>query len=168
MIAPLKRMENSWNVYADIQRHIRYADRKIQILLAIGLAVLSFSVSQFDRFIEIIPAVRLFCTLTLLAFSTFFIVSVLLALFARGAYVNSDDTTPHFIFFGHIVQYRDAEIFAEKASRATAKEQLDDLHQQIYQISHIAAQKYRYYQRAWIALLGIFISLAVLIIATLF
>lgn len=167
MMTTVSRLENSWRIYSDIQRQIRYADRKVQILLAIGLAILSFSLTRVETIGTIPLIIRYPFSITLFVSALFFLLSVLMALFARGA-VSIENRIPHFTFFGHISQYKNAAAYAESTQKASLKELLNDLHQQIYQISHIALEKYKYYRRAWIALLGVILSLLFLLLGQLF
>lgn len=148
------RLENSWRIYTDIQRQIRYADRKVQILLAIGLAIISFTLSHFEKFVEVPTLFRIPLFLVVIGSSVSFFTTVLLALFARGSATQCKAET-NLIFFGHIVQYPSAEEYAYIANDADPKILLEDLHQQIFTISQIAVEKYRYYKRSWLALLGI-------------
>lgn len=163
MFSQVSRLENSWRIYTDIQRQIRYADRKVQILLAIGLAILSFSLSRVESFNAIPALIRFPFSVTLFSSALFFLLSVLMALFARGS-ASAQNSIPHFTFFGHICQYENAQAYIDAHHKSSMKELLEDLHQQIYQISHIALEKYTFYRRAWIALLGVILSLLFLLL----
>ncbi len=162
-MTPVNRLENSWRIYSDIQNQIRYADRKVQILLAIGVAVLSFSLPEFQGVLNS-PSVFIVLTAILSVSSGFsFFSFVLLALFARGTAVQSQSVIP-VTFFGHIVHYDSAEEYAHVSSNATAEELLEDVDLQIYQISHIIMKKYLYYKKCWISLLTTMFFLLLLII----
>ena len=165
-MTPVNRLENSWKIYSDIQFQIRYADRKVQILLAIGLAVLSFTMPHMRG----VLSEPTFSTITLILLALisggFFFSFVLLALFARGTVVQTQSVTP-ITFFGHIVQYDSAQSYGESAGSAKPEDILEDLHLQIYQISHICMKKYLYYKKTWIALLSTIFFVIMLLSGTL-
>ena len=151
-MTPVNRLENSWKIYSDIQFQIRYADRKVQILLAIGLAVLSVSMPHIKSVLAEPTITTLFFLVLAIVSGSFFFSFVLLALFARGTVVKTQSVTP-ITFFGHIVQYDSSQAYAETAGSAEPEEILEDLHLQIYQISHIIMKKYLFYKKTWVALL---------------
>ncbi len=146
------RLENSWRIYTDIQYQIRYADRKVQILLAIGLGIITVIMPYVSDPFESITIVKTLLLGATTVSGAFFFSFVFLSLFARGTNVATQAATP-VTFFGHIVQYESAEKYAETAGSLDDTELLEDLHLQIFQISHIIMKKYLSYKKAWISML---------------
>ncbi len=148
----IARLENSWRIYTDIQYQIRYADRKVQILLAIGLAIVSVIMPYISDPFESITFLKVLLLGGAGVSGIFFFSFVFLSLFARGTNVATQATTP-VTFFGHIVHYESAEKYAAIAGALDEEELLEDLHLQIFQISHIIMKKYLSYKQAWISML---------------
>ena len=160
------RLEHAWNIYLNTQEIIKYADQKVHVLIVFTTIVAGSVILKFDYILK----QGFFNELLAIAFlvvTGFFLMFALLALLARYD-VKGEAIGPRQVFFRHIQQRRSAREYANSFKEASCQDALDDLCNQIYEVSIITEQKFKNYRLACITLivqiilfLIIFIGLAI-------
>ena len=150
MVDTFRKTDLALKLYESTQNLIRFADTKINVLSVINGIATSFVITNFQQLFTI----SLFSQVILILFFIAFIVFVyflLNTILPRGD-KSIGNTGSRIIFFGHISKRNSAEEFIKDFNGTDSDQFLDDLLQQIYESSKIAATKFSNYKKSLITL----------------
>ena len=145
------RIEHAWNIYLNTQEIIKYADQKVHVLLVFTTIVAASVIVKFDYIVK----QGFFNELLAIAFlivTGFFLMFALLALLARYD-IKGEAIGPRQVFFRHIQERNSAREYANSFKEVSCQDALDDLCNQIYEVSVITESKFRNYRLACITLI---------------
>ncbi len=149
---PFDPLDHAWRIHANAQDLIKYADQKVQVVLALG-TLLTGWVSGKAETVTALGAVGYVLLAAFAAAAAVFFGASLRALLARSD-TKTGGTVPRLIYFGHIAQRREAAEYAAELRSLSPAAALDDVAYQIAELGNIAAKKFGNYRCAWWALAG--------------
>ena len=145
------KLNHAWNIYLNTQEIIKYADQKVHVLLVFTTIVAGAIIIKFDSIVKQ-GLISELLAVAFLIVTGFFLMFALLALLARYE-TKSDMTGPRLVFFRHIQQHNNANGYSKSFDEVSQKEALDDLCNQIYEVSVITQSKFKNYRLACLALI---------------
>jgi hypothetical protein len=157
---PFDPLDHAWRIHANAQDLIKYADQKVQVVLALGTLLTGYVSSKADT-VAALGAVGYVLLAAFAAAAAVFFGAALRALLARSD-TKTGGTVPRLIYFGHIAQRREAAEYAAELRFLSPAAALDDVAYQIAELGNIAAKKFGNYRCAWWALAGMAVPTVVL------
>ena len=140
-----RKTDLALKLYESTQNLIKFADTKINLLSFVNGIATSFVITNFQQ----LYTISLFSKVILgMYFITFisFVYYLLNTILPRSN--NSSEVIGHqLVFFGHVSKRSNAKDFIEDFNNTTSEEFLDDLLQQFYESSKIAATKFANYRK---------------------
>lgn len=137
-------LEEAWKIHQNIQELIRFADKKVGILLVISGVMTSFVFNSLSSLKTLGNPGYASLAIFLFAFGAFIFFSMK-ALFARLS-CQDNKGVPQIIYFKNIANRVTANDYYQDLSALSEEEFLKDIAFQIYDIGVIADIKYLNYQ----------------------
>ena len=131
---------------------VKFADSKINFLLVISGVSTTYILANLKAIVNLGLHSQIFLLIFLLAF-LLFIIFALLTIFPRYA-SNTGLSVPKLIYHHHISEREDAQKYLYDFKEAKEEELFDDILYQVYEVSKITDQKFKFYNIS-----GIFIGI---------
>ncbi len=141
-------LEHAWRIYNSTQEMIRFADRKIRVLLLISGGLTSCVFLTLSELREGGQLARLGLAIFLVAMLVFLSLGLMEVAPRTGRKLEG----PGLVFFQRVAERSDPGEYHREFMASSQEERLQDLCEQIHQVSVIARLKFRTYTRAWKAL----------------
>lgn len=161
MIGHYDQFEHAWRIYLNMQDMIKYADQKVQVVIALATVMITFVLAKLEALQALDRTARI-SVMVFLTATVIFFACALLALLARSDTLTGD-RVPKLIYFGHIAKRKEAVEYTHAFRLASPESALDDICYQIAELGSIASKKFTFYRYAWFALGAMLLSFLVLI-----
>ena len=156
-----EKYDIAWKIFIYNQDMVKFADSKVKFLLAISGISTTVIISFMDKDIYQNPWAYSFLVLFFIFFVAFLYFS-LKTIYPRPKY-EFHTAVPELIFFNHIAARQNSKQFVTDFLECNETNRLEDLLQEIYQVSKIARLKFKFYDMAWKTLICQIISFLVLL-----
>jgi hypothetical protein len=142
------RCDFAWKVFAQNQSVITATDQKTYMLIVMSTLLVSLGSANIDRFVAgaFARQVALAC---LVGSAVLFFILALITLFARVS-PHPSGRKRSLVYFAHVAQDGAKQTYNAKFSAAAQAELLDDLLDQLVQVSAILTKKMSSYRHCWI------------------
>ncbi len=151
-----KKNEVLSKAYTDSQNMISLADSKanisltiqsLLITLALGFSLLSNIFEKIKILIEVMnPFVYFYITsmIVLIGFSFAGIITTIYVFKPRESREESERNRKGYFYFGHVSKYSSSDAYFSKIQNLSEEELMEEYSRQIYQLSFIAKEKFKF------------------------
>ncbi len=146
------RLDQAWKVLNLNQELIRAADQKVYLLIVMSTLLVTYVSTNLEKIMRQGMLERCILILFLVAVAFFFYFA-LSTVISRSRNHTSATTSPRVVFFGDISGHPSPQGYADAFRGLDLHDLLDDICCQIHSVGSIVGEKYRFYRRAWMALL---------------
>ena len=140
-----RKTDLALKLYESTQNLIKFADTKINLLSFVNGIATSFVITNFQQLFSISIFSKVILFMYFITFVTF--VYFLLNTILPRSSKTSEIIGHQLVFFGHVSKRSNAKEFIDAFNDTTSEEFLDDLLQQFYESSKIAAKKFENYRK---------------------
>jgi hypothetical protein len=151
-----KKNEILSKAYTDSQNMISLADSKANISLtiqgllitiALGFSLLSNVFVKLESLMEQnLPLFYFYIIITIIFinFSIFGIITTILVFKPRESKEEAERNRKGFFYFGHVSKYTSSDEYYSKIKQLDEEQLMEEYSRQIYQLSHIAEEKFKF------------------------
>lgn len=145
------KIEFAWKILQHNQDMIKFADSKVRFLLIVSGISTSYILVNLADFFSF-PFLKQFMIGVFLVSFFFFLIFALLTIVPRYSTIIPSKMVPDVVFYQNIAERSSAEDYITDYSKSKEEDILRDVLNQVYVVSKIASDKFKYNFRSWICL----------------